>query len=78
MTVTPKQRITQEAKTLGFDAVGFATADPVPGAGSALETFIAEGRHGDMAWLATTAEPPEVAASALARSEQRHPAWREL
>src|SRR6478752_30056 len=56
MTVTPKQRITEEAKTLGFDAVGFATADPVPGAGSALETFIAVGRHGDMGWLATTAD----------------------
>ena len=56
MAMTPKQRITEEAKTLGFDVVGFATADPVPGAGSALETFIAEGRHGDMGWLATTAD----------------------
>jgi epoxyqueuosine reductase len=56
MAQSLKTTIAEEAKTLGFDAVRFATADPVPGAGAALETFIAEGRQGDMGWLADTAE----------------------
>lgn len=51
-----KARIAAEAKTLGFDAVRFASADPVDGAGAALEAFLAEGRQGDMAWLAGTSE----------------------
>jgi epoxyqueuosine reductase len=51
-----KERIAEEAKALGFDAVRFASADAVEGAGEALEVFLADGRHGDMAWLATTAE----------------------
>ena len=51
-----KQRIAEEAKALGFDAVGFARADPVEGAGKSLAAFLAEGRQGGMAWLAGTAE----------------------
>jgi len=50
-----KQTITAEAKALGFDAVRFTSADPVEGAGEALDAFIAEGKHGDMSWLAATA-----------------------
>jgi epoxyqueuosine reductase len=56
MSDTLKQLLTAEARALGFDAVRFATADPVPGAGDALDAFIAEGRQGDMTWLADTAE----------------------
>jgi epoxyqueuosine reductase len=56
MAETLKERIAAEAKALGFDAVRFASADRVEGAGEALEAFLAEGRHGDMAWLAGTAE----------------------
>jgi epoxyqueuosine reductase len=52
---TLKQSIVAEAKALGFDAVRFASADAVDGAGEALEAFLAEGRQGDMAWLSTTA-----------------------
>jgi epoxyqueuosine reductase len=51
-----KSQITDAAKALGFDAVRFASADPVKGADNALDQFLAEGRHGDMAWLADTAE----------------------
>jgi epoxyqueuosine reductase len=51
-----KDRIAQAAKALGFDAVRFASADPPQGAGAALESFLADGRHGDMAWLAANAE----------------------
>src|SRR5262245_66596932 len=56
MAVELKQRIAEEARALGFDAVRFASADAVPDAGASLEAFLAEGRHGDMSWLATTAE----------------------
>jgi len=51
-----KSQIADAAKALGFDAVRFAAADPVEGAGKVLDQFLAEGRHGDMAWLADTAE----------------------
>jgi len=56
MAETLKERIVEEAKALGFDAVRFASADAVDGAGEALDQFLADGRQGDMAWLATTAE----------------------
>jgi epoxyqueuosine reductase len=56
MAETLKGRITAEAKALGFDAVRFASAAPVAGAGEALAAFLAEGREGDMAWLANTSE----------------------
>jgi epoxyqueuosine reductase len=55
MAQTLKERIAEEAKALGFDAVRFTSADPVEGAGAALDQFLAEGRHGDMGWLAGTA-----------------------
>jgi epoxyqueuosine reductase len=56
MAETPKGRIAEEAKALGFDAIRFASADPVEGAGAALAQFLAEGREGDMVWLAETSE----------------------
>jgi epoxyqueuosine reductase len=55
MAETLKGRIAKEAKSLGFDAVRFASADVAEGAGEALDAFLAEGRQGDMGWLATTA-----------------------
>jgi epoxyqueuosine reductase len=51
-----KSKIAEEAEALGFDAVRFAVADAAEGAGEALDRFLAEGRHGDMAWFADTAE----------------------
>jgi len=56
MAQTLKMRIADEAKALGFDAVRFASADSAPGAGRDLDEFLAEGRHGDMGWLAGTAQ----------------------
>jgi epoxyqueuosine reductase len=56
MAQTLKSQIIEEAKTLGFDAVRFASADAPEGAGEALERFLAEGRQGDMDWLANTAD----------------------
>src|SRR5690242_18498305 len=56
MALMLKERIAKEAKHLGFAAVRFTSADPPRGAGDALDAFLADGRHGDMAWLAANAE----------------------
>ena len=48
--------IRAEAAKLGFDLCRFASAaDPWP-AGGRLAEFIAQHRHGEMAWMADTAE----------------------
>jgi len=47
-----KAGIRDEALTLGFDAVGFATADSDPRDRAALDAFIKAGHYGDMAWMA--------------------------
>ena len=44
-----------EARKRGFDAVGVTRPDAVPEAKARLERFLAEGAHGDMLWMATTA-----------------------
>ncbi|TVR99778.1 MAG: tRNA epoxyqueuosine(34) reductase QueG [Rhodospirillales bacterium] len=51
-----KAAIADHARALGFDAVGFAPVrgDAVDRAN--LAAFLAEGRHGDMAWMDTTAD----------------------
>jgi epoxyqueuosine reductase len=56
MALTLKERIAHEANELGFAAVRFASPEPPPGAGAALDAFLASGRHGDMAWLADNKE----------------------
>jgi epoxyqueuosine reductase len=56
MAETLKGLIAGEANALGFDAIRFASAEPVAGAGDSLAQFLAEGRQGDMAWLAETGE----------------------
>jgi epoxyqueuosine reductase len=56
MAETLKARIAEEARALGFDAVRFTSADAPCGAGEYLHAFLAEGRHGDMDWLAATAD----------------------
>jgi len=45
-----------EAETLGFAAFGIARADAAPRAGERLRAWLAEGCHGDMLWMADTAE----------------------
>jgi epoxyqueuosine reductase len=47
-------RIREEALRLGFDRVAFAAAGPCRDA-SRLEAWLADGRHGDMAWMERTA-----------------------
>ena len=53
MIASPRARIEEEARRLGFDAVGFARADvPLERDFERYETFVANGRHGEMDWLA--------------------------
>ena len=52
----PRDDIRTQALALGFDAVGFAPADLSAAARGNLATFLAEGRHGDMGWLAEKAD----------------------
>jgi epoxyqueuosine reductase len=50
------QALKDQARALGFDAVGIARADAAWPAGARLQDFLAEGRHGTMDWMATHAE----------------------
>lgn len=43
------------AREHGFSAIGITRPDAVPEAKARLDQFIAEGRHGDMVWLETSA-----------------------
>ena len=52
----PKAAIRDKALELGFDAVGFAAAELAEAAGRDLADYIVRGYHGDMGWLAETAE----------------------
>ena len=47
--------MSQHARAHGFDAVGVTRAEQIPQAKAWFEQFIADGAHGDMEWLATTA-----------------------
>jgi epoxyqueuosine reductase len=51
-----KAALIAEAKAHGFDVAGVAKPDAVPEAKARLERFLADGAHGDMAWMAATAE----------------------
>ena len=45
-----------QARSRGFDTVGVTKPDAVPEAKARLERFLADGAHGDMVWMETTAE----------------------
>ncbi len=52
-----RARLEAEARTLGFEAIGLTTPDALTEATAArLMAFLAEGRHGAMAWLADRPE----------------------
>ncbi|MGH7045119.1 MAG: tRNA epoxyqueuosine(34) reductase QueG [Stellaceae bacterium] len=51
-----REAIRDQALAIGFDAVGFATAHLDDAARTGLREFIARGYHGDMGWLAGSAE----------------------
>ena len=54
--VDPRAVIRDRALSLGFDAIGFATAELGPEARTRLRAFIDAGQHGDMGWLADRAD----------------------
>lgn len=56
MSAGAREAIRQKALELGFDAVGFAPAALAASARTDLAAFLAQGLHGDMGWLADTAE----------------------
>jgi epoxyqueuosine reductase len=51
-----KSALVAQARTEGFDALGITSADAIPELKERLDAFIAAGAHGDMDWLAATAE----------------------
>jgi len=53
---TTRERIREQALTLGFDAVGFARAEAAGEVRDNLAAFVGQGLHGDMGWMADTAE----------------------
>jgi epoxyqueuosine reductase len=50
-----KAALIEQAHALGFDAVGITRPEAAPEAKLRLERFLAEGAHGDMVWMETTA-----------------------
>jgi epoxyqueuosine reductase len=50
------RRLTDAARELGFDALGIAQPHDIPRARERFAALAAEGGHGDMDWLAATAE----------------------
>jgi epoxyqueuosine reductase len=51
---SPETKLKAHARALGFDAVAIARADEAWAAGERLESFVAEGRHGEMGWMEET------------------------
>jgi epoxyqueuosine reductase len=51
-----KAAVLQQAQMLGFAVAGVTRPDAVPEASVRLRRFLADGCHGDMDWLAVTAE----------------------
>ncbi len=51
-----RNALAAEAVRLGFASFGIAPADAAPAAGTRLRQWLSEGRHGDMLWMAETAD----------------------
>jgi epoxyqueuosine reductase len=51
-----KAMLVRAAREHGFDVVGIAAPDSIPQALERLQHFLADGAHGDMAWMETTAQ----------------------
>ena len=56
MRISTEQRVRDLAASFGFDEVRFAVVDPPAGI-NAYDRFIAENRHGDMAWMERSRPP---------------------
>jgi len=51
-----KDKLTREARTLGFDCIGVTDPQSIAEAGKHFREFLEAGAHGDMDWLATGPE----------------------
>jgi epoxyqueuosine reductase len=51
-----RRRLEEKAAELGFSAIGVARADAAPASGERLRQWLETGAHGDMIWMAETAE----------------------
>jgi epoxyqueuosine reductase len=51
-----KAALIEYARSRGFEVAGVTKPDSVPETKARLERFLADGAHGDMSWMATTAE----------------------
>ena len=49
-----RERLEEQARALGFSAIGVARADAAPAARERLRQWLAEGCHGDMIWMEDT------------------------
>ena len=49
-----REALEEQARALGFSAIGVAPADAAPAAGERLRQWLAEGCHGDMIWMEET------------------------
>lgn len=56
MTGDLKATLLEAAHDAGFEAVRVTTPDRIGESGERLRVFLAEGRHGDMDWMAATAD----------------------
>jgi len=56
MTSALKEHVRRDAIAMGFEAMRVTTPDAIGHSGERFVEFLQKGRHGDMTWLATTAE----------------------
>ena len=47
-----REALERQARAEGFTALGICRPDAIPGAAARLAAFVAEGRHGQMSWMA--------------------------
>ena len=56
MTADLKERLSAQARLEGFAAMGICAPDATPETAARLAAFLAEGRHGQMQWMADRSE----------------------
>ena len=73
-----KSALAEEARVCGFNAFGVVKPGAAPELKTRLEDYIAGGAHGDMTWLAASADRRDFAAHHVAGSPLDHHAGAEL
>ena len=73
MATISKAAISAKAREIGFDAVRFARAETSADAQQQFAAYLADGRHGEMAWMSDTAArraDPKVLSSMWTEGQQ--------